>query len=836
MSISVVDRPAGVRQLFPTGRRAVMCSCGAVLAAVLVAMAAIAGEPGRLAYTVTVGGESQLQLHELASGDTVQLTFFGPADPGVIGSVSAPAAGDRVFFTRPAPGRGRDRAAAWQVYADGGGLTLREDITPDPAVDYRHLAVSPGGGRFAYTADSPGVPGVYNLYTVREGGVDRRRLNLPYGLPGGHECAWPVFIDDDHLLFRLRTGPDVGGRYDFYRVRVDGTGLTSLTADANDRLPHPPRLGRPTLNRDRTRAVFALQEQAADGYEDWAVYELNLLTGARARAGAFLYQEFAAPIDQPDPAPALVPGPAGNRLALAAATSAAPLDIYLAPLGALDANPYQQRLTRAAGAGLPLYLPPSLPRGRFLGVDAAGRLALADAGVPGRRLLSPPGARHPALCPRGRLAAHVFNDTLRVTCIAGGGTRELVRAHGLGWPVFTPDGRWLVYVRGETGIHAVPLEAAAATAAELLAHDAPVEDLALSADGRRLVFTVREGASRHLHVLGLHVVEPVPPAPARLLADGPARAISPAGADDFQPAFGHEPGRLYFVSRVGGRDGLWSMNRDGSGRRPLAFDVLPTNPQFPRPAPDDSGRLAFLDGTPPRLRLAVPGRQGLVSWWLDDPAPATAGRFDWRRRPAERSAAERLAPLDVFDAALPLRYALEFVPGEEGGVAALVYERLPAVLAPGDLAGTTPPPAAVLPNDPPGATTVKWVFGPAGAPRRDTVIRLRVDLSAAGLNPGDRVPLDGEVLADDRRVVTAGPGGLLVGDPWLPLDLNRDWRVDDGELLLAISHWASGRPLDGWPGDDESLLEVISFWVAGGYHYDHAASALADVPRWAPDP
>lgn len=814
---------------------------------------AAASDPGggHVAYVSDEAGLENLFLLDLSSGETTRLTGFG--DPGAIGAVSAPGSGDRFFFTRPSPDHGRPLSALWQVCRDGGGLAAREDITPDPAVDYRHAAVSPDGRWFAYTANTPEAPGTYSLYTISASGGPPRRLLLPGDVPAGvgYEASFPVFLDNATILYRLR----VGLRYDYYLAGRDGGGAPRNLTGHTGAAPHFPRLGRPALNADRTRVIYGRQPGNNGHYGDWEIHETDIHDGATRLVSNLLYHGGLAPADQPDPSPGY-PGE-GRMLILGTWLEPLPADLYLSPFSFVRAGnpPYQQRLHTGASVLMAacFTLPP--PPSRFAWLGADGSAYLADTAAPAAtvKALGAGGTRL-ALSPSGTCLAQARPDGLRLFRADGARPGVVDGAVGADFPAFSPDGRWLAYVRDNfedglvTGrdIYLHPADLSAPAARLTWTPGLDKEDLDFAPDGRALVFTgIADGARR---VYLLPVTAGRPP-----VASGAARALTPEGGDDFHPAFSPDSSRVYYVSRRDHRNELRVVRRDGTGRRALLFTSRPDEPRHPRSAPDGTGRLAFVaagpGGTPARAWVTEPDGDLLTAYPIEDPAVFTSGRFAWRPLPRGTVHASRRLVHDRFDPELTLVYHLSLrVDADTPPPAVILSETLP----PGwELAGVK---FGGVPRDPPLTSNgalggeLQWLIetGSALFPG-ELEIELRVDVSVDAPAPGaarrlrGRVSASGDYLSPtcgDHSLSVAGPGP---GDfPVIPLDRDGDWKIDDIELLLAIDLWARSARVDGWPSDPDRwsqwLLQVIDFWVAGGYYYHAADSLAADAPRWRPVP
>ena len=119
----------------------------------------------------------------------------------------------------------------YQVPTAGGQV---ERVTDDRLPDY-DPTYSPDGRRLAWLTNiRGGAGGVWDI-RVREPNGTVRRLVGDDGI-----TSRPQFSADGRFVFMHRIPPG-GNRFDVFRVRVDGSGLTNLTAGqpGNNEYPSP---------------------------------------------------------------------------------------------------------------------------------------------------------------------------------------------------------------------------------------------------------------------------------------------------------------------------------------------------------------------------------------------------------------------------------------------------------------------------------------------------------------------------------------------------------------------------------------------------------------------
>jgi len=354
------------------------------------------------------------------------------------------------------------------------------------------------GSRLVYHTTAPGDP----MFVRDPGSAAERRI---YVAPAGVHCHFPLWSPDDAFVYFVRGVPP--DHWDLWRVRPSGSGLERLT-NHNSRLSYPVLLDRRTL-------LYLATDEDASG--PW-VYALDVerRISHRVSYGLEGYTSLAASAN----GTRLVTTVANAhtslwRISLGAAratgsSAAAPKAVaaegaaprfgsgFLLYVSSLGGKPGLWTLTngtsREIWAGTPtsvLGAPAISPEGNHIAFSIAEKdrtdLYVVNHDGSGARVLAAGLVLRgsPAWAPDGRsvLAAVVREGEPHLTrfFLNGEAPLPLVPDYSVD-PVWSPDGRFLIYSGADVGT-TFPLRAAAADGRPY-----PVPSLMLTRGARRVAF------------------------------------------------------------------------------------------------------------------------------------------------------------------------------------------------------------------------------------------------------------------------------------------------------------------------------------------------------------
>jgi len=757
---------------------------------------ATAGES--VVYIREASNVSNIVLYDVATSETSLLTHF--QDEGSISSISTTQEGDRIIFTRPSPANGRNNSTVWSVNSDGSGLC--DLITGDADLNFRYAAVSPDGTEIVYAVNSLLKPDVYHLYRKTTTG----RLLLTSGLYDV-ECAYPVFLNDNKILFLLIDLPH--SRYEYYTVNTDGSGLTDLTNN-NDHSPYFPRLGRPSLNSDRDTIIYGKQENNTDIFTDWQIYTMDVNEYIEQQKFNNLYYSGIEPTDQPDPQPFFL---SGGDIGFVGTQNSVDFDLYFTSI--YSVNPYSTgRVTSSENPYLPHSFIAQVMPTQWL-YEISGQIRLRDEDGAEDNIAT---GTSPVFNWTGTFAAYRENG-IKIRRLGTTSSTTVETDTTAGYPAFSPDGRWLAYVKNNdiwARLVDMTNSPRQLTSSPLIEK----QDISFSPDSRAVLFTGIENSKKYIYRLPVSITyETVP----LINSTGLPVNLTEDTDDNYNPSFSPDGEKIVFVSTRNQVPELWLMDADGTEQNKIIFfPSAPQSPAYPQFSPYDNNTVAYLSGTPQKVSTVDISQEFKSGSELFLPITAT-GRFSWGRVPSESIEVERQLVFDTYYNDIPLEYKLYVsVDTRELPVSFFVEEAVPDVWS---LNGVTVNGLAKEPDDETtdgGKQTLKWLFGAGNNPITDDIeIKLTFDISGDSL--GNDHWLTGGGTVSEKRYLTAGDSHITIGKPFIPVDTDRDGQISDEELLDAIDLWAGNLQVSGWPTDTDEwdfwLLKIINFWVNGSYTY-----------------
>ncbi len=763
------------------------------------------------------GCSSNLVRYDTTTEETFLLTGFAETDTGIIQSISSESPASFVYFTRKSPLNGRENPGIWRVGIDGGGLT--DFLSPDTAISYTYVAVSPDGNTVAYVANDNANPLTYHLYVCNSDGTNIKRLTSD----PDWVCSYPVFINNSTILFKVKKA----FLENYYTATLTGT-LINLTNNESVST-YFPRLGRPMVGPSGDTIIYAKQVQQSQGYEKWTLYQLSPLdgTGTEVLLTDALYFVESNPLKQEEPYPAY----AGdvNTIIFCGSISGNVYNLYSVNIPVT--NPYLLMLTYGGfHITLPVFVSTSGQQENFVYLKQDGNVYLRNASGTDMRITSTSGNQHPAINKRGSIIAFAKNG---IYTIRPDGTNLTVIDSDTSsdYPEFSPDGFYLLYKKN-SDIYARRVDCSSGPV-RLTYTSTVYGDIKFSPVNQEVLFTGLVNGKKHIFKCPVQIIIG---SPITITAGAPVD-LTPLTSDNQQPSWSPDGNTIAFISTRNQLPELWLMNSDGSNQRKIIFSGgFPVNPSDPCFAIDSSNILFYLSGTPKYLYTIDISQQQIYSSLVSP--TLYAENFNVCSKSRNSIECERFFSIKERDPYIPFTYFLTMysdkipVPSS-----AIVSENLPDgwLLQDVKINGITP--GQLTSN---GATTgiLKWLFGASGiAPLKNSIIQITVKIPSTK-EYGTMDGITGWCETQGKKVYTKGLSNILIANPFIPLDKNNDWKISDEELLYTISLWAKNGRISGWPEDvnlwDWWLLSIISFWAnPAGYTYDTVSSRTANTYIWS---
>jgi Tol biopolymer transport system component len=459
--------------------------------------AAISRDGKFVAFLANREGRNDVWVSEIGSGTFRNLTrneqhqFTSPKEIRTLDF--SPDSSLVSIWTRSLDGSRPEDVSVLAVPIRGGPLRV---YLPEVAeFDWSH-----DGRKLAFHTTAPGDP----IFVREPGSPDR----LIYVAPAGVHCHFPLWSPDDAFIYFVR-GIPTDGVWDIWRVRPSGTGLERLTT-------HNSYVAYPTLLDQRSMVYLAT---SGDGSGPW-LYTLDTEQRVphRISFGLETYTSLGASADGKRLVATVVyPGSSLWRLTLRAKDEAPTTALTPALLSADGADPRQgpdyvlyiawqggkQGIWTLKEGGAPHEIwssadsliagvPAISPDGRHIAFitrdDDRTRLYIVDRDGSHPKIIADSLALrgNPAWAPDGQsiLAAVVREEEPHLTSIFlnGAPPKSLVAEYSLD-PVWSPDGRFLVYSGADIGT-TFPVRAAARDGRPY-----PLPSLILTRGARRVAFS-----------------------------------------------------------------------------------------------------------------------------------------------------------------------------------------------------------------------------------------------------------------------------------------------------------------------------------------------------------
>jgi Tol biopolymer transport system component len=420
--------------------------------------AAISRKGTFVAFVADRDGRMDAWVTRVGSGDFLNLTHGGAGElvnPSIRTVGFSPDESQVSVWVRAADGSNPDDISVRRVPTSGGAL--RPFLAAAAEVDW-----SSDGKRLVYHTTAPGDP-------IFVKGTEEATARQVFIAPAGVHCHFPVWSPDDEFIYFVKGVPP--DEWDVWRIRPSGGDPEQITSH-NTRVTYPVLLDRRTL-------LYLATDR--DGSGPW-LYALDVEKRIphRISQGIETYTSLAASAD-------------ARHLVLTAADSRASL--WRVPL---SEQPNEQsaptRLALETGRGRS----PRLGRDYVLYVSRRegreGIWKLADGKT--SELWSARGARvvgAPAIAPDGRRITFVASEEgrprLYVMNDDGTNTRTLSESLELrGSPSWSPDGESIVVAANHEGGPKLFRIAAGGSASALLVSEYSIDPV-WSPDGRFLVYS-----------------------------------------------------------------------------------------------------------------------------------------------------------------------------------------------------------------------------------------------------------------------------------------------------------------------------------------------------------
>lgn len=761
--------------------------------------------------------DNNIWVNDLSTNTSTKLTILETAiGAGTIANPFVSPDGAKIVFAYKA--NTSSETILYSVNTDGSGLENLSSIYGllSQTKNQSSGIFSPDMNKLAFVAEmrNPGPVTGSQLWLKELTGL--KRLFMLTFMNG--DCSDPQFVDDTHIVFKHK----FGYLEDYYIISTDGSDLTNLTNNAPLE-PYFPRLGRPSLNQNRSTIYYARQDQDVSGYSNWKVYSLNIQTGSSILMIQNLYYT-ENPLNQRDPQPVAISDTSQTDTAIVFCGKSPFTQqqaIYLSMLG--ETNPYGMFLSDTQSASYPLFYPVKGNPSMFVYTTGSpSQVFLRDSSGQTRQLTSTINNNYdPVFDSTGSLIAYAGNG-IWVMKADGTNPVQIETTFNARYPAFSPDSKWVAYIISND-IYARKRDLSSSSIRLTNTPNIEKTDLCFSPSGTSIVYTGSTSSGRQIFSLPVSITD------SSISVVGSSVNLSQSpGSENYHPCFSPDGTKIVFVSTRTGSPVIFAMNPDGSGQYNLSlpFAWVVSYPQF---SPwETENKIAFVAGS----SVSVADMSDGTITQLSGINPA--GKFSWAKNVPYRISVNRQFVYNRIDKNLAYYYCLVIDLNEINPPSSfIITEELPVNWQiTGAWFNNTP----LSPLTSSGNTTgiVKWIVSNnIGSifPLIDGTLLLKIEFTGSPVI-GTWNYIGGNVTDGQIRKMTTGNSYVIYGNPDFPADFDGDSEISDYELLETIDLWASNSKINGWPINtgmwDYWLLKAIDFWARGGYAYAPTASE----PSW----
>jgi len=742
--------------------------------------------------------DNNIWKYNLETKKREQLTKF-PAGSGDIQNPSLTEDGEKIFFTRVDSGNSR----LYQINPDGSGEEDLTDLYDLSAltVDQADGVLSPSGEILAFVAKDSSDPNGGTQLWVKEltgiGGLRKLTSN-------NWNCSYPTFVSDTYLLFKTKNILD--NYEDYYLITTVGTNLTNKTENN-----HPNnQLGRPSLNKEKTKIIYGKRIWHT-GY--WIIYTQSVWEGS-AKSELSINET-----DPRDPMPIFVT----DRELIYRGISELTGELNLYHTVFNSTAPQSDPIPLSLDAIYPQYFSLLPKPSQFVYVKNNQIYLRTDKGTDLQLTDTTNSNNDPTFDFYSVYIAYSGNG-IWVMRANGTDTTQIEETFEARYPAFSPDGNWVIYVKNND-IYARKKDKTTQPQRLTNMPSYQKSDLSFSPDGKKILFTMVSSKYLQIYTLPVTIFDN-----SIQVNDSPFALTDTTNLNNYHPTWSPKGEQIIYISTQTGSPAIFTMLPDGTNKEQPTFSKIPENPSFPVFSPYSENKISYINNG--QIWTAYPSNQyeEMIS-----PAISTTKKFSWVQSQTKKIQTKRQFILNQADPSTEFTYNIIVTPNLLTPATNIVLEEtLPSIPDAGTdwtLTKAYWNGEELMPSN--GATTgkLKWAFEAGDIPIYTEgeveipagTMTLTVTLTGDGPIDSIRSLNGGVTIIGDKFYSTSGDTYINIGEPYIPADINGDWKIDDKELLEAIDYWATNTRIGGWPVDtkdwDMYILHIINFWINDGYEY-----------------